>query len=117
MIAKSGTDSSKPLCSSGKSRANLEDDVGIPVPHGNCLKPRDAFGPPIDPATRLPPQVPRRSITPVYHVDGRLHCRSLRRHFQTAAFLLEREIVPAALERLSDLDRPDDLARWPGPLE
>jgi glycosyltransferase A (GT-A) superfamily protein (DUF2064 family) len=39
-----------------------------------------------------------------------------RRHFQTAAFLLERGIVPA-LERLSDLDRPDDLARWPGPLE
>ena len=24
---------------------------------------------------------------------------------------------PAVLERLSDLDRPDDLARWPGPLE
>ena len=40
-----------------------------------------------------------------------------RSHFQTAAFLSERGIVPAVLERLSDLDRPDDLARWPGPLE
>ena len=30
---------------------------------------------------------------------------------------LERGIVPAVLERLSDLDRPEDLARWPGPLE
>ena len=37
-----------------------------------------------------------------------------RRHFQTAAFLLERGIVPAVLERLSDLDRPDDLARAAG---
>jgi glycosyltransferase A (GT-A) superfamily protein (DUF2064 family) len=46
-----------------------------------------------------------------------LHRRSLRRHFQTVAFLLERGIVPGVLERLSDLDRPDDLARWPGPLE
>jgi len=46
-----------------------------------------------------------------------LHRRSLRRHFQTAAFLLERRIVPAVLEPLSDLDRPDDLARSPGPLE
>ena len=52
---------------------------------------------------------PRFSVT--------LHRRSLRRHFQTAAFLLERRIVPAVLERLSDLDRPEDLARWPGPLE
>jgi hypothetical protein len=33
-----------------------------------------------------------------------------RRHFQTAAFLWERGIVPAVLERLSDIDRPDDLA-------
>jgi len=24
---------------------------------------------------------------------------------------------PALPERLFDLDRPDDLARWPGPLE
>ena len=40
-----------------------------------------------------------------------------RRHFQTAAFLLERGIVPAVLERLSDRDRLDDLARWPGLLE
>ena len=39
------------------------------------------------------------------------------RHFPTAAFLFERGNVPAVLERLSDLDRPDDLARWPGPLE
>jgi hypothetical protein len=39
------------------------------------------------------------------------------RHFPTAAFLFERGIVPAALERLSDLNRPDDLARWPGPAE
>ena len=37
-----------------------------------------------------------------------------RRHFQTAAFLLERGIVPAVLERLSDIDRPDDLARAAG---
>ena len=40
-----------------------------------------------------------------------------RRHFQTAAFLLERGIVLAVLKDLFDLDRPDDLARWPGPLE
>jgi hypothetical protein len=40
-----------------------------------------------------------------------------RRHFQNAAFLFERGIVPAVLERPSDFDRPDDLARWPGPLE
>ena len=40
-----------------------------------------------------------------------------RRHLQTPAFLLERGIVRAVLEGLSDLDRPDDLARWPGPLE
>ena len=40
-----------------------------------------------------------------------------RRHLQTAAFLLERGIVPAVPERLFDLDRPDDLARWLGPLE
>jgi glycosyltransferase A (GT-A) superfamily protein (DUF2064 family) len=40
-----------------------------------------------------------------------------RRYFHTTAFLLERGIVPAVLERLSDCDRPDDLARWPGPLE
>ena len=39
------------------------------------------------------------------------------RHFSIAAFLFERGIVPAVLERLSDLDRPDNLARWPGPLE
>jgi hypothetical protein len=39
------------------------------------------------------------------------------RHFQTAAFQFERRVVPAVLERLSDLDRPGDLARWPGPLE
>ena len=38
-----------------------EDDVGIPVPRGNCPKPRDGFsGPPIHPATRLPPRVPRK---------------------------------------------------------
>jgi hypothetical protein len=38
-----------------------EDDVGIPVPRGNCPKPRDGFsGPPIDLATRLPPRVPRK---------------------------------------------------------
>jgi hypothetical protein len=43
--------------------------------------------------------------------------RRRRRHFQTAAFLLERRIVPAVLERLSDLDNPDDLTRWPGPRE
>ena len=36
------------------------------------------------------------------------------RRSPTAAFLYD---VPAVLERLSDLDRPDDLARWPGPLE
>jgi hypothetical protein len=35
----------------------------------------------------------------------------------TAAFLLERGIVPSVQERLSDFNRPDDLARWPGPLE
>jgi hypothetical protein len=40
-----------------------------------------------------------------------------RRHFETAAFLFERVIVPTMLEHLSDLDHPDDLARWPGPLE
>lgn len=40
-----------------------------------------------------------------------------RRHSQTATFLSERGIVPAVLERLCDPDRPDDLARWPGPLE
>ena len=39
------------------------------------------------------------------------------RHFPTAAFLYERGNFPAVLERLSDLDRPDDLARWPRPLE
>jgi hypothetical protein len=38
-------------------------------------------------------------------------------HFPTAAFLFERGIVPAVREGLSDLDRSDDLARWPGPLE
>ena len=34
-----------------------------------------------------------------------------------AAFLLERGIVNAVLELLSELDRPDELTRWPGPLE
>ncbi len=29
----------------------------------------------------------------------------------------ERGIAPAVLERLADLDRPEDLARWPKPVE
>ena len=56
-------------------------------------------------------------LEPDYHVERADAAAAWRRHFQTAAFLLERGIVPAVLERLSDIDRPDDLARWPGPLE
>jgi hypothetical protein len=93
--------------------------VGIPVPRGNCSKPRDGFSGQL--LTRLRAFRHACRGSRVNHsglsLDGRLHRRSLRRHFQTAAFLLERGIVPAVLERLSDLDRPDDLARWPGPLE
>ena len=48
---------------------------------------------------------------PDYHVERADAAAAWRRHFQTAAFLLERGIVPAVLKRLSDIDRPDDLAR------
>ena len=51
---------------------------------------------------------------PDYHVERADAAAAWRRHFQTAAFLLERGIVPAVLERLSDIDRPDDVARAAG---
>ena len=51
---------------------------------------------------------------PDYHVERADAAAAWRRHLQTAAFLLERGIVPAVLERLSDIDRPDDLARAAG---
>ena len=41
---------------------------------------------------------------PDYHVERADAAAAWRRHFQTAAFLLERGIVPAVLERLSDID-------------
>ena len=51
---------------------------------------------------------------PDYHVERADAAAAWRRHFQTATLLLERGIVPAVLERLSDIDRPDDLARAAG---
>src|ERR1700720_3546388 len=54
---------------------------------------------------------------PDYHVERADAAAAWRRHFQTAAFLLERGIVPAVLEGLSDIDRPDapGPGRWSEP--
>src|SRR5580700_9165890 len=49
---------------------------------------------------------------PDYHVERADAAAAWRRHFQTAAFLLERGIVPAVLERLSDIDRRPGPGRW-----
>jgi hypothetical protein len=52
---------------------------------------------------------------PDYHVERADATAAWRRHFQTAAFLLERGIVPAVLERLSDIDRRPGPGRWSEP--